>query len=154
MPKRAESAGVLLFRRVSGEIEVLVAHPGGPYWAGKDDGAWSIPKGLVQPGETPTEAAVREFGEETGGRLDPKRLRPIGTVRQAGGKVVHGFAAEGDFDPASLRSNLVEVRWPRTMVVPEIDRVAWVGLDEARRLLNPAQIAFVERLHNIVDHGE
>lgn len=154
MPKRAESAGVVLFRRVPGSIEVLVAHPGGPYWAGKNDGAWSIPKGLVQPGEAPIDAAAREFGEETGGRVDAGELHPIGTIRQAGGKVVHGFIAEGDFDPASLRSNLVEVRWPRSMVVPEIDRVAWVGPDEARRLLNPAQVDFIDRLLATVDHGK
>ncbi|RPI21120.1 MAG: NUDIX domain-containing protein, partial [Actinobacteria bacterium] len=108
-----ESAGILLYRPVPGGIEVLVAHPGGPFWASRDDGAWSIPKGELDPGEDPATAAVREFEEETGHRLDgadQADLVDLGTVRQRGGKVVRAFAVAGEFDPATLSSNVVEVQ--------------------------------------------
>jgi predicted NUDIX family NTP pyrophosphohydrolase len=148
MPKL--SAGLLLFRRVDDGVEVLVAHPGGPIWARRDTGAWSLPKGAIDDGESALEAAYREFLEETG---HPAPLTPsidLGEVRMRSGKVVHGFGLEGDLDPNALRSMLVQVEWPpksgRMVTVPEIDRVAWVRPGEARRRLNPAQATFVDRL--------
>ena len=152
-----ESAGILLFRRTNG-LEVLIAHPGGPFWAGKDEGAWSIPKGEVEPEEEPTATAVREFREEIGRDVDPSRLIELGTVRQRSGKVVHGFAVEGDLDPALVSSNLVRLEWPRgsgrELVFPEIDRVAWVSPEVASRLLVSGQPALVVRLQDYVDHIE
>jgi predicted NUDIX family NTP pyrophosphohydrolase len=148
-----QSAGLLLFRRQAGALEVLLAHPGGPFWAHKDQGAWSIPKGEFEPGETAFAAARREFAEETGAHLpvDPTAFRPLGQVAQKSGKVVLAWALEGDLDPASAHSNTVEVEWPprsgRRISVPEIDRVAWYRLEAAKAKINPAQIAFLDRLH-------
>lgn len=148
MPK--VSAGLLLYRRRPGRLEVLLAHPGGPLWRHKDLGAWTIPKGLLEPGEDPLDAARREFAEETGQRIDAPAA-PLGTITQASGKLVHAWAVEGDFDPAALRSNTFALEWPRgsgrRIDVPEVDRVAWFDLDEARRRLNPAQAPLVDRLH-------
>ena len=128
---RAASAGVVLFRRRDGGIEVLLVHPGGPYWTGKDAGAWSIPKGEFAAGEAPDVAARREFAEEIGRELDVP-LVPLTVVAQSRGKVVHAFAAEGDLDPASVRSNRFEVEWPprsgQMRSFPEIDRAAWFTL--------------------------
>jgi predicted NUDIX family NTP pyrophosphohydrolase len=147
MPKL--SAGLLLFRRVGDGIEVLVAHPGGPVWARRDTGAWSLPKGAVNDGEDLLAAAYREFEEETGHRA-PDGAIDLGEVRMRSGKVVSGWGVEGDLDPAAITSLRVDVEWPpksgRLVNVPEIDRVAWVGPGEARRRLNPAQAAFVDRL--------
>lgn len=147
MPKI--SAGLLLYRRGPLGLEVLLAHPGGPLWRHKDLGAWTIPKGLLDPGEDPLDAARREFAEETGRRIDAPAA-PLGTITQASGKIVHGWAVEGDFDPAQLESNTFALEWPRgsgrTIDVPEVDRVAWFDLDEARRRLNPAQAPFLDRL--------
>lgn len=144
-----ESAGILLYRRAPQGIVVLLAHPGGPFWKGRDRGAWSIPKGEVAPGEDPRETALREFEEETGARPHGP-LRPLGTVRQKGGKLVHAWAAEGDLDPARARSNLVEIEWPRgsgrRIAFPEVDRLAWFDLDTARERINPAQAALLDRL--------
>ncbi len=150
---------MLLYRwATAGALEVLVAHPGGPYWARRERGAWSIPKGELEAGEDPRAAAVREFAEETGVPLEASRLRSLGSVRQRGGKIVHGFACEGDLDPDAVRSNLVRTTWPpgsgRTVEFPEIDRVAWVSLAAARRRLNPAQHAFLDRLRDLLDHGK
>src|SRR5258708_3697590 len=108
---RPLSAGILLFRQCSGETEVLLVRPGGPYWRTKDVGAWMIPKGHVEPGEAPSEAALREFTEETGAKLGNLPF-PLAVIRQAGGKLVEAFAIEGDFDPASLRPNEFELEWP------------------------------------------
>jgi predicted NUDIX family NTP pyrophosphohydrolase len=145
----AVSAGLLMFRKVGGRLEVLLAHPGGPFWAKKDAGAWSIPKGLTEPGEDALTAARREFAEETGLRPDGPFL-PLGEVRQKSGKVVHAWACEGDADPAELTSNRIWVEWPagsgRRIEVPEVDRCEWFTPSEAREKLNPAQVAFVERL--------
>jgi predicted NUDIX family NTP pyrophosphohydrolase len=146
------SAGILLFRRAGGAIEVLLAHPGGPYWAKRDEGAWSIPKGECEQGEEPPEAALRELGEELGAppALEPEMLIELGTVRQKGGKLVHCWAAEADFDPAALDSATFSLEWPPRsggeLEFPEVDRVEWLGPEEARRRINSAQAAFVDRL--------
>jgi len=148
-PAAAQSAGLLLFRRAEQGLEVFLVHPGGPYWARKDVGAWSVPKGEFAEGEDPLEAARREFHEETGlhaaGPFVP--LRPI---RQAGGKVVHAWAAAADFDAASIRSNTFTMEWPprsgRTREFPEIDRGAWFDLPEARRRILPSQAPLLDQL--------
>jgi predicted NUDIX family NTP pyrophosphohydrolase len=123
-----KSAGVLLFRRNGGRTEVLLVHPGGPFWAKRDDAAWSIPKGLYVDGEAPEAAARREFEEETGIAIDAPLL-PLGDFRQPGGKIVTAFAAEGDIDPASVHSNSFTMEWPpksgRAAEFPEIDRAGW-----------------------------
>jgi predicted NUDIX family NTP pyrophosphohydrolase len=147
------SAGLLLFRRQEGRVEVLIAHPGGPFWANKDAGAWTIPKGLVNPGEDLLTAARREFAEETG--LQPEGpFLPLGSVRQKAGKTVHAWACEGDADPASLTSNTMVMEWPpqsgRRMEFPEVDRCEWFTPDEAREKLNPAQIEFLDRLQSAI----
>lgn len=153
-----ESAGIILFRRTRG-LEVLIAHPGGPFWAGKDEGAWSIPKGELEPGEDPRAAAVREFGEEIGLEVDPVVLIDLGLIRQRSGKVVHGFALEGDVAPEDISANPVRLEWPRgsgrEIVFPEIDRAAWVSPGTAARLLVPGQSDLVDRLcAYCVDHRE
>lgn len=148
MPK--QSAGILLHRMRHGAVEVLLVHPGGPFWARRDAGAWSIPKGEYTGGETPLDAAVREFREETGAEVDPALAVPLGSVTQRGGKVVTAWAIPGDFDVASLVGNLVEVEWPRgsgaLRSFPEVDRAEWFEPDEARRKINAAQAEFVDRL--------
>ena len=147
MPKR--SAGLLLVRLSAGEPEFLLVHPGGPFWARRDAGAWSIPKGEISPGEDPLEAACREFAEEFGRPPPAGPSIDLGEVRQAGGKAVAAFARRGDFDASLVESNLVEVEWPprsgRRVSVPEIDRAAWFGADAARGKLVQAQSAFVDR---------
>jgi predicted NUDIX family NTP pyrophosphohydrolase len=147
MAKR--SAGLLLYRRAARGIEVLLVHPGGPFWARKDLGAWSLAKGEIEPGEEPVACALREFEEETGTRLEGAPV-PLGDVRQAGGKVVLGFALEGDLDADAIESITFEVEWPprsgRRRTYPEVDRAAWFMLEEARQKLNPAQAAFLDRL--------
>jgi len=150
------SAGVLVCRQRSG-IEVLLVHPGGPFWAKRDLGAWSIPKGEHGEDEDAEAAARREFGEETGWALEGE-LVPLGEVRQKGGKVVTAFAARGDFDPASLDSNAFDLEWPpgsgRLRRFAEIDRAGWFDLDEARRKILPAQAAFVDRAAALFASGE
>ena len=131
------------------EEQVFLAHPGGPFWADKDAGAWTIPKGLIDPGEDPLAAARREFGEETG--LHPAApFLPLGSVRLKSGKVVHAWACEGDADPESVTSNTMKLEWPprsgRWVTVPEIDRCAWFDPATARTKLNPAQAALIDRL--------
>ena len=150
-----ESAGILLYRRTPGEgIELLVAHPGGPLWARRDERAWSILKGELEPGETPEAAARRELVEELGADaaagLGQLELQPLGSIRQRAGKLVHAWAAAGDVDPTAVRSATFEMAWPprsgRLATFPEIDRVAWVSPERARELLNPAQAELVDRL--------
>jgi predicted NUDIX family NTP pyrophosphohydrolase len=150
MSKReAVSAGLLLFRRRGAVLELLLAHPGGPFWANRDAGAWTVPKGVVESGEDLLAAARREFGEETGLKPEGPFL-PLGSIRQKGGKVVHAWACEGDADPSALVSNKVLVEWPpgsgKRIEVPEVDRCAWFEPAVARAKLNPAQAEFVERL--------
>ena len=136
------SAGLLLFRRSGGGLEVLLVHPGGPFWARKDEGAWSIPKGEVESGEDLLASARREFAEETGFRAEGAFMA-LTPVRQASGKVVHVWAVEGDADPGSLRSNRFSLEWPpksgRHEEFPEVDRAAWFALAEAERKVVPGQ---------------
>jgi predicted NUDIX family NTP pyrophosphohydrolase len=149
-----------LFRRGTGGLEVLLAHPGGPYWKSQDYGSWSVPKGLSEDGESLEAVAVREFGEETGFELAAvtrDATEPhldLGEVTLKSGKVVHAWAVEGDLDPALATSNEIEIEWPprtgRLLVIPEVDRVAWFGLDEARRRAHPVQAAFVGRLEELL----
>lgn len=147
------SSGLLVYR-LRPELEVLIVHPGGPFWANKDDGAWSIPKGELEPGEDPLAAARREFGEELGMTPPASKATSLGQVKQKSGKVVHAWAVEGDVDVASVRGNTVDLEWPprsgRVVAFPEIDRAAWVDPAVARKRLNPAQAAFVDRLLEIV----
>ena len=144
------SDGILLFRASDGQLEVLLAHPGGPFFANRDAGHWTIPKGEADGDEDPFAVARREFEEETGHPPPDGLAIDLGEVRMRSGKTVHGWAVEGNLDPGTLRSMLVEVEWPpksgRLISVPEIDRVLWAGPAEARRRLNPAQAAFVDRL--------
>ena len=154
MSRRAgESAGMLLFRRAAGGLEVFLAHPGGPFWKNKDAGAWTIPKGLVDEGETPLVAAQREFYEETG-ILPEEPFLPLGEIRQKAGKRVHAWAWEGDADPETVTSNVMETEWPRgsgrLIRFPEVDRCAWFSAAEAREKLNSAQAELVERLQALL----
>ena len=149
MPKR--SAGILLHRTAAGgRTEVLLVHPGGPFWARKDQGAWSIPKGEYDDGDDPLAAAVREFEEETGQAPPTDELVELGTLRQAGGKLVSAWAAPGDLDPATVTSNTFTMEWPprsgRRREFPEIDRAAWFDLDTAREKLVAAQAELLDRL--------
>jgi predicted NUDIX family NTP pyrophosphohydrolase len=143
------SAGILLFRLRCGDVDELLIKPGGPYWRNKNAGAWMIPKGLVEPGEAPAEAALREFAEETGVSLTTVPF-PLATVRQAGGKIVEAFAVEGDLDPASVRSNEFEVEWPprsgRTERFPEVAEAKWMTLAEARAMMLPSQLPLLDAL--------
>lgn len=146
------SAGILLHRPGPDGREVLLVHPGGPFWAKRDLGAWSIPKGEHGDCEEPLACALREFEEELGSALehDPGSLLPLGEVRQRNGKLVTAWAAEGDLDAAAVRSNTFTMEWPprsgRTREFPEIDRAEWFGLARAREKLIAAQAAFVDRL--------
>jgi len=154
MPKK--SAGLLLYR-VSTGVEVLLVHPGGPFWAKKDDGAWSIPKGEFEDTEDPLAAAKREFGEEIGSPPEGE-FAALGAVKQAGGKVVHAWAVRSDFDPASLKSNSFSMEWPprsgRHTEFPEVDRAAWFGIEEARRKILKGQVGLLDRLVQVVGDAD
>ena len=142
------SAGILLYRRRGPAAEVFLVHPGGPFWAKRDDGAWSIPKGEIEPGCDPLDEACREFREETGfKKQDFATVVPLAPVKQAGGKIVHAFAAEGDCDPNALRSNTF-VMHGRTH--PEVDRAAWFALAEARRKLLAGQRPLLDELERLL----
>ena len=150
MAKRAMlSAGLLLFRRKDGGLEVFLAHPGGPFWEKRDIGAWTIPKGVVNEGEELLAAACREFEEETGIKPQPPFL-PLGSIRQRGGKTVHAWAWEGDADPAQTTSNTMDLEWPRGsgkwITYPEVDRCAWFDPQTARKKINVAQAELIDRL--------
>jgi predicted NUDIX family NTP pyrophosphohydrolase len=146
----ARSAGILLYRTRGDAIEVLLVHPGGPIWARRDAGAWSIPKGEYEPGEDPLAAARREFEEELGVAPPDGTIDDLGEVRQKSGKVVHGWALEGDLDVNAINSNTFELQWPprsgRIQQFPEIDRAQWFSLPQAREKINPAQVALLDRL--------
>lgn len=150
------SAGVLLFRWSSGRLEVLLVHPGGPYWRRRDDGAWSIPKGEVAPGEASEAAARREFAEETGVQVEGI-LRPIGRIRQKAGKLVDAFAVEGDLDPAAVSGNTFVMEWPprsgRRQTFPEVDRAEWFDVAAARHKLIDGQRPLIDALVGLLSSG-
>jgi predicted NUDIX family NTP pyrophosphohydrolase len=147
------SAGLLMYRRREGVLEVFLVHPGGPFWARKDAGAWSIPKGEIDRTEEPLAVARREFVEETGFPAEGD-VQPLAPITQAGGKVVQAWAFEGDADPAKLRSNTFSIAWPprsgRQTSFPEVDRAAWFRPDVAREKINPAQVALLDELEALL----
>jgi predicted NUDIX family NTP pyrophosphohydrolase len=144
------SAGILLYRRSGADVEVLLVHPGGPFWAKKDAGAWSIPKGEYEDGEDARACALREFSEELGAPPPDGELVDLGEVRQKAGKIVTAWALEGDADADQIRSNTFTMEWPprsgQTKEFPEIDRAQWFALDEARTRILPAQAPLLDRL--------
>jgi predicted NUDIX family NTP pyrophosphohydrolase len=144
------SAGILLYRRVGDGVEVLLAHPGGPIFAQRDEGYWTIPKGEIDDGEEPWGVALREFEEETGHRAPDGPAIELGDITQKGGKIVVAWALEGELDPATAHSNTFPFQWPpksgRYITIPEIDRVAWFAPDAARRKVKDTQIPLIDRL--------
>jgi predicted NUDIX family NTP pyrophosphohydrolase len=144
------SAGILLYRHRDGALQVLLVHPGGPMWAKRDAGAWSIPKGEYEPAEEPLAAARREFAEELGTPAPDGEPVDLGQVRQRSGKVVSAWALPGDLDAAAIVSNTCMVQWPprsgREIEIPEVDRAQWFDMASAREKINPAQVALIERL--------
>ncbi len=147
------SAGILLYRKNQSVLQVFLIHPGGPFFARKDEGVWSIPKGLLDPGEDPLAAALREFREETG-CTPGGEFRPLSPVQQKGGKTVLAWTAEGDCDAEKITSNSFELEWPprsgRLQTFPEADRAGWFTIEEAKRKINPAQIALLDELIRIL----
>jgi predicted NUDIX family NTP pyrophosphohydrolase len=143
------SAGLLLFRRTSNGVEVLLVHPGGPLWGKKDEGAWSIPKGEIDADEDPLAAARREFEEELGSPVSGEFIA-LAPIRQASGKVVHAWAVEGDFDPTTLTSGTFSMEWPprsgHQQQFPEVDRAEWFTIENAKRKINKAQIALLDQV--------
>ena len=143
------SAGLILFREVAGELQVLLVHPGGPFWAKKDDGAWSIPKGEIEPDEDPLAAAKREFVEETGFGVSGETIA-LSPLRQPSGKIVHAWALRGDVEPSAMKSNTFPLEWPprsgRMQEFPEVDRAAWFSLATAARKILKGQAAFLDQL--------
>jgi predicted NUDIX family NTP pyrophosphohydrolase len=158
MPARV-SAGLMLYRFRGGELQVFVAHPGGPFFVSKDDGHWTIPKGEVEPGEDLLATAIREVAEETSIEVDPaSRFIALGTIRQKGGKIVHAWAVEKDLDDAQpVQSNLLMMEWPpgsgRMLEFPEVDRAQFFPVAEAKRKLKPAQVELVDRLVEQLESG-
>ena len=155
MPRR--SAGLLLYRRVPEGVEVLLAHPGGPLWAKRDEGVWSVPKGEFGEGEAAWDVARREFEEETGHPAPAGEPIHLGEIRQKGGKLVEAWALEGDLDASTARSNTFPLQWPprsgRWITIPEIDRVEWFAPDEARRRIKDTQIPLIDRLLERLANG-
>jgi predicted NUDIX family NTP pyrophosphohydrolase len=153
-PRSRLSAGILLFREREGRLEVLLGHPGGPFFAKKDEGSWTVLKGEADPGEELPAVARREFAEETGQEPPDDTMLELGEIRQRGGKTVVAWALSGDLDPATARSNTFEMEWPprsgRLREFPEIDRVEWFDLESARRKILPAQAPFLERLERAI----
>lgn len=151
----AASAGILLHRRHGESVEVLLVHPGGPFWARRDLGAWSIPKGECGPDEEPYAAARREFEEELGAPPPDGPAHDLGEIRQRAGKVVRAWAIGGDFATDALASNTVEIEWPprsgRTIEVPEVDRAEWFEISRAGAKINPGQAPFLDRLRAVYD---
>jgi predicted NUDIX family NTP pyrophosphohydrolase len=149
-----QSAGLLLYRRSGKDLEILLGHPGGPFWKNKDEGAWGIPKGAIGKGELQLAAAKREFKEETG--FCPRgEFVPLGHAKQPGGKIVHVWAVEGDCDASGLQSNNFEIEWPprcgRKQLFPEIDRASWFKISDAREKILKGQAVFIDRLLEAVD---
>lgn len=160
MPSARTSAGVLLHRRRHDQLEVLLVHPGGPLWARRDAGVWSIPKGEYLDGEDPLAAARREFEEELGARPPappPGGATDLGEVRQKSGKRVRAWALAGDLDTGAVVSNMCEVEWPprsgKRITIPEVDRAEWFGLDEARQKINPGQVPLLDRLELLLGNS-
>jgi predicted NUDIX family NTP pyrophosphohydrolase len=149
MARKKLSAGILLYRLSGGEIQVLLVHPGGPFWAGKDDGAWSLPKGEYGEGDDPLATARREFSEETGSQVNGP-FRPLSPVRQPSGKLVSAWVVEGDLDASTVKSNTFSLEWPphsgKIQEFPEVDRGAWFDIATARTKLQPGQGAFLDQL--------
>jgi predicted NUDIX family NTP pyrophosphohydrolase len=149
-PLKAQSAGLVLYRKRNGKVEVLLVHPGGPFWQKRDEGVWSIPKGEIDGSETGLDVARREFQEELGVPAPAGDVTALGTVQQKGGKVVHAWAIPGDLDVTRSTSNTFELEWPprsgKMQRFPEVDRAAWFDLNEARRKLLAAQREFIDRL--------
>lgn len=147
------SAGILLYRFAAGRLEVLLVHPGGPYWAHKDAASWTIPKGLCEANESPLDAAKREFREETGFEANGSFIE-LGALKQPSGKIVHAWAVEQDLDTSRLVSNTFSLEWPRGSgvinVYPEVDQGQWFGIEQAREKLLRGQLEFVERLLRVV----
>ena len=154
MSGHKEAAGLLMYRKRDGVLEVLLVHPGGPFWARRDAGAWTIPKGEIGPGEDPLVAARREFSEETGGTAQGPFI-PLAPIRQKAGKMVSAWAVEGDFDPTRLHSNNFMVEWPprsgRQREFPEVDRAGWFRLGEAREKILPAQAPLLDELVAVIN---
>jgi predicted NUDIX family NTP pyrophosphohydrolase len=150
---RRQSAGILLYRRAANELEVLLVHPGGPFWARRDDGVWSIPKGEHEDGEEPLTAARREFAEELGSEPPTGEMLDLGEIRQRSGKRVRAWALEGDLDADTIVSNNFTLEWPprsgRTREFPEIDRAGWFDMRAAREKLNPGQVPLLDRLEQV-----
>jgi predicted NUDIX family NTP pyrophosphohydrolase len=149
------SAGILLFRYRGDDLEVFLVHPGGPFWVNRNEGAWSIPKGLIEEGEQPLEAAKREFTEETGFRVDG-RFVALGQLKMPSGKIVHAWALEQDVDASALRSNSFSLEWPKGSGIvqdyPEVDKGQWFGLDRAYIMISRGQLKFLERLVDRLGH--
>jgi predicted NUDIX family NTP pyrophosphohydrolase len=149
LPMSVRSAGILLYRFVAGRLEVMLTHPGGPYWANKDEHAWTIPKGLCEENESALDAAKREFREETGFEATG-RFVDLGELKQPSRKIVHVWAVEQNIDPSGIVSNTFSLEWPRHSGVineyPEVDKGQWFGIDEARRKLLRGQVEFIDRL--------
>jgi len=153
LKRKNVSAGLLLFRRSGKALEVFLAHPGGPFWSGRDLGAGTVPKGLVEDGEDPLATAVREFEEETG--IPPEEpFLPLGSVRQKAGKLVHAWAWEGGADPRRVKGNSMRAEWPRGsgrwLTFPEVDRCVWFDARSARHKINPAQAELIDRLEAVL----
>ncbi len=152
-----KSAGLLVYRQGAGHLEVLLVHPGGPFWTKKDEGAWSIPKGEFSEGENPLEAARREFEEETGVAMTGD-YEPLDPVKQPSGKTIYVWLVRGDLDPASIKSNLFSMEWPPrsgiTQQFPEVDRAAWFATDAARRKILKGQVPFIDQLERRLGTGQ
>jgi len=154
---RKKSAGLLVYRQGAGQLEVFLVHPGGPFWAKKDDGSWSVPKGEFSEGENPLEAARREFEEETGVAMTGD-FEPLDPVKQPGGKIIYIWLVRGDLDPASIKSDLFSIEWPPrsgiTQQFPEVDRAAWFATDAARRKILKGQVPFIDQLERRLETGQ